>query len=81
MADLKLKLEAGLVDKVSKPLRGIERQVDGFKKKLSTFAKVGLTALAAGVAAVGVSIIKTTGRFEQLEIAFTTMLGSGEKAR
>lgn len=51
--------------------------LDGIK----TAASLAFAALAAGAAAVGMSSVKTAGKMEQLEIAFTTMLGSAEKAK
>ena len=51
--------------------------LDGIK----TAASLAFAALAAGAAAVGVSSVKAAGKMEQLEIAFTAMLGSAEKAK
>lgn len=51
--------------------------LDGIK----TAASLAFAALAAGAAAVGVSSVKAAGKMEQLEIAFTTMLGSADKAK
>lgn len=51
---------------------------------LGTTAKVGAGLIAgAGIAlaGVGVASIKAAGDFEQTQIAFTTMLGSGEAAK
>ena len=51
--------------------------LDGIK----TAASLAFAALAAGAAAVGMSSVKAAGKMEQLEIAFTTMLGSADKAK
>ena len=51
--------------------------LDGIKPA----ASLAFAALAAGAAAVGMSSVKAAGKMEQLEIAFTTMLGSADKAK
>jgi len=50
---------------------------------LAGAAKLGVAAIAGAgiaIAAVGVSSLKAAGDFEQTQIAFTTMLGSADKA-
>lgn len=52
-----------------------------FKAKMGSLLKGGLIAGAASVGGLGVLGVKTAAEMEQAEIAFTTMLGSGEKAK
>lgn len=52
-----------------------------FKAKMGSLLKGGILAGAAGVAGLGVLGVKTAADMEQAEIAFTTMLGSAEKAK
>jgi len=52
-----------------------------FKAKIGSALKGGLLAGVAGVGALGAMGVKTAAEMEQAEIAFTTMLGSGEKAQ
>jgi len=59
------------------------KQANTGMKVLGNTFKVGATALAAagaGFAALGTTAVKIAGDFEQTEVAFTTMLGSAEKA-
>lgn len=48
---------------------------------LATALKVGTGAALAGVTAAGAVGVKTAAQLETAQIAFTTMLGSGEKAK
>ncbi len=51
-----------------------------FIEQRAKFAKGSLAALTAGVAFLGFSMVRAAAEFEQTQIAFTTMLGSAEKA-
>lgn len=68
-------------------IKAIDNFSKTFNKANSTLAKIGkigATAAAAvgiGVASLGVAAVKLAGDFEQTTVAFTTMLGSGEKAK
>lgn len=53
----------------------------GFKATLGGFLKTGLFAGAAGAGLLGGLGVKTAAELEQADIAFTTMLGSAEKAK
>lgn len=44
-------------------------------------AAAGLFALAGGIKSVAVEAVSTAAKFEQMEIAFTGMLGSADKAK
>ncbi|MCA0339773.1 MAG: tape measure protein, partial [Proteobacteria bacterium] len=62
-------------------MQSVEKQFDAFAKKAQLFA-VGLaTALGAGAAAFGKSVIGVNAQFEGFEVALTTIEGSAEKAR
>lgn len=52
-----------------------------FKASMGRLLKGGLIAGAATVGGLGILGVKTAADLEQAEIAFTTMLGSGEKAK
>jgi tape measure domain-containing protein len=49
--------------------------------RLGNALKVGIAAATAAVGAAGAIGVKTAAELEQADIAFTTMLGSGEKAK
>lgn len=66
----------GLLSGFTGSLGGIARQAAGFAAGLGAFALV-----QGAVGAVSNSFIGLNDRLQQAEIAFTTMLGSGEKAR
>jgi tape measure domain-containing protein len=60
------------------------QQIQDSMKSLKTdsLALTGaFTAVTAGVVALGASMINSASRFEQSEVAFTTMLGSAQKAK
>lgn len=80
--DIKLGIELGVDDaKAKSKLSAFGKQTSTFGAKLGRFAKVGLAATAAGIAAVGTAAVTTAGKFEQWNVAFETMLGSGEAAQ
>lgn len=64
----------GLTDSAINEGKRAEGSFDGFAK---TLAAIGGTAFVLNL---GKQIIETTGQFQQLNIAFETMLGSKEKA-
>lgn len=66
----------------------LSQKLDALKQKLdnigSTMQSVGTQlsmAVTAPIALAGGAAIKTAAEFEQLEVAFTVMLGSAEKAK
>lgn len=84
--------EISLKDRFSGPLSGLERQMDGFERKVgglgSTIAGVfggsllagGFSSMLSGVKDLAFGIVKLGADMEQTRISFTTMLGSAEKA-
>mgnify|MGYP000843431696 CR=1 FL=1 len=75
---------AGAQKKAADEASRAARQNDKTKGSLDgirTAATLAATALAAATAALGIGSVKAAGKMEQLEIAFTTMLGSAEKAK
>jgi tape measure domain-containing protein len=77
-----------LRDKLSAPLDDMQKKVvefgDSMKKAGKEISKVGenLTKkLTLPLIAIGGVAIKTAADFEKLEVAFTTMLGSADKAQ
>jgi len=97
MADKKtVQIILDLQDEMSRDLKKIKSQMVGFGKaggaaerktsRLgSTIAKVagiiGTAFIAKKMFDFGSAIIKVSGDFEQFNVAFTTMLGSSEKAK
>ncbi|SDE15251.1 tape measure protein [Riemerella columbipharyngis] len=74
------------IDKMRRDILGLTqqtqqqtRQIDNAFKKLS----VGIAGYFSAQALMGFTreLIRVRGEFQQIEIAFTTMLGSGEKAK
>lgn len=91
--DLDVKLVISAQNKAKAIINDLNRSIGGMGKGFSvagaaaTAASVAATAAAAGIAAVGaglalvtVSGIKSAMSLEQNKVAFTTMLGSAEKA-
>lgn len=73
------------------PLREYERRVEGAKKKSEALTNavggigkavklIGGAVAAAGIAAIGKSILDTTGEVEQYRVTLGTMIGDQEKA-
>lgn len=81
------KAERGISDAAQ---RGAKKSVEEYKKAAQAMQQTGQQVQAAGMAmsaaitlplvALGVASLKAAGNFEQAQIAFTSMLGSGEKA-
>ena len=77
-----------LVDKLSGPMGGMQNKLtqmgNKFNKVGDGFIKTG-TKLTLGVTTplvgLGIMAVKSAAKFEQYQVAFKTMLGSGDKAR
>lgn len=67
---------------VIKAIDEFSTTMDSLSKNLkaNTAGFIALTAAGAGITAIGVASLKVAADFEQSTIAFTTMLGSAEKA-
>jgi tape measure domain-containing protein len=84
---------AAAVDKLGDKFKALDKSLDtGASRKIADFADsigsrlqgVGVAlsaALTLPITALGGLAIKAAGEFQQTEIAFTTMLGSAERAR
>lgn len=81
-------------DQASGPIRNVKDGIDGLGPssqrargsvasltQASTAAAIALGAAAAAAAGAGLAAVRLAGQFEQAELAFTTMLGSGERAK
>ena len=90
-----VEVEFLMVDKLSTRLEKCERKIDEFGRKTKnanrnmdelnqTTGKVGKTvaklASAFAMKELAANILKVRGQFQQLEVSFTTMLGSAERA-
>lgn len=86
MADTTLDIIVALKDQLTKPLEGIKSKMSGLGDRLNSAADasktlaLGVTAGAAALGGLGYAAIKAAADAEQTQIAFTTMLGSAEKA-
>lgn len=80
-----LKNVSGAVDNLGKRATGTNKMLGGLTSTLGTSLKLGVLAGGAALAGLGFAVAKTGVDFnnlkQQAEIAFETMLGSGEKAR
>lgn len=81
-----LKNVSGAVDNLGKKADGASKGgLAALTKTLGTSLKVGALAGVAGITALGAAVVTTGVSFnnlkQQANIAFTTMLGSGEKAK
>ena len=87
MADQTLKFIIDAQDKASQVLNDVSGKLDTLKNKIEPAAdaskKFAIAIGGAGLAlgAFGLSAIKSAASMEQTQIAFETMLGSGEKAK
>lgn len=78
---------AELVVQIGADVSGFEGKIDGVNKKTRQLGQ-DLTAIGTGLTAgvtvplvgIAAAALKVAGEFEQTNIAFTTMLGSAEKA-
>ena len=81
MAD-QIKIELVVVDKTSKALGGVNRQLKGLQTsglKLSTVLKgAGAALVAIGAARLVKGIVSTTARFEDLNDALASVTGSAQ---
>ncbi|MBR5813596.1 MAG: hypothetical protein IKY37_04020, partial [Bacteroidaceae bacterium] len=90
-----VEVEFLMVDKLSSRLAKCERKIDEFGRKTKnanrnmneleqTTGKVSKTvaklASAFAMKELASNILKVRGQFQQLEVSFTTMLGSAERA-
>lgn len=62
-------------------LERIERRVDAVMNRMSQAGKKLTAFVTLPIVGIGVAALKTASDFEQLDIAFTTMLGSAERAK
>lgn len=80
-----LKNVAGAVDNLGKRATGAKAMFAGLANTLGTSLKFGILGGVASLGALGFAVAKTGVDFDNLkqqaDIAFTTMLGSGEKAK
>lgn len=68
---------SSVLSKVGKSMTSLGQKA----KNASKVASIAFAALAAGIGAAGLSMIKAASDFQQTSIALTTMLGSTEKAQ
>lgn len=88
IADLLINISADNSE-VEKKLKDTQKKVDAaFSPKTLGISSNVLAGVAAGVAAVGASLsglgaycVKAAGGFQNVQVAMTNMLGSGEKAQ
>lgn len=87
MADSRtLELILRLKDEASTALSGVGKKLDNFQQSLEPAADasrkfaLGLGAVGVAAGGLGVMALKAAADMEQTQIAFTTMLGSAEKA-
>lgn len=65
---------------IKKKLGGMNRNLNQIADGLGRFGRNATLYLTAPIVALGVAAVKTASDFEQLNVAFSTMLGSSEKA-
>lgn len=87
MADQRLEILVEMKDKASAAFKELGAHIGFTKEKFElaqassiTFAK-GLGVVGGGIIAFGGYALKAAGQMEQTKIAFTTMLGSADKAK
>src|SRR6056297_1320811 len=79
MPQRELQILLDLKDNASKELKGFRgklRKMQPAFRKMAMAGTASLAAIGAGVT----KAVQTFGEFEQIEVAFESMLGSGEKA-
>ena len=82
----KAQVEVSIQDRVAAGLKGVQRKLNGFGSSVGNIGKslAGVGAAAGGVfAGLGAAVLyptKLAAGLEQTTVAFTTMLGSAEKA-
>ncbi len=67
------------VQNSNKSLQQLEQRMDNTKRLAKTLA-VGVVAVGAAASGVGFKAVQLAAKMEQTEVAFTTLLGSGQKA-
>jgi len=80
MANNELQILLSLKDNASKELKTFQGKLQKMKPTFQKMAAVGTIAFAGITTAIGLAI-KKSADFEQIEVAFTSMLGSAEKAK
>ena len=78
-----IKLLAERTGSVEAVLRDTQSRFDALAGSITAIgarASVALGAMSAGLVAVGASVVRTAGEFEQLQAKLTSALGSSEKA-
>jgi tape measure domain-containing protein len=71
------------IDEFSKTISEATRSFNSLGGIMTSIGKIGASAMIAvgtAMVSVGVASVKLAGDFEQTKVAFTTMLGSAEKA-
>ena len=84
LAELIVRVGADVSDfnrKIAGVERKLERSLGSGAMDLSRGLVMGLAGVTAGLGALGVAGVKMAADMEQSEIAFTTMLGSADKAK
>jgi len=72
----------GVKDKISGYLTGIKSKINSaFSLLASPMGFIGITAVSGGLGAMAKTSLDIAGNLEQVNIAFSTMLRSGEKAK
>lgn len=72
--------QKGAADAAAKAARQNDKTKDSLDG-IRTASTLAAAAIATATAAMGLGAIKAAGKMEQLEIAFTTMLGNAEQAK
>lgn len=88
MADSVLRFDFLATDKASPTFQKVSKESDGLGAKVSKFGTAAVSALKlAGAGMVGLGVagaamgVKTAASLEQAQVGFTTLLGSGQKAK
>src|SRR3954451_4673246 len=85
--DSTLQIIIKAVDQASGVFRSVQQAVDKQQRSFAVTAAasskfaLGLGVAATAVGGLGYAALKAAGDMEQTKVAFTTMLGSGEKAK
>lgn len=72
--------QKGAADAAAKAARQNDKTKDSLDG-IRTASTLAAAAIATATAAMGLGAVKAAGKMEQLEIAFTTMLGNAEQAK
>ncbi len=68
------------IEKSAEALKSFEKRVE-YTQKLAKGLIAGFAAVSAATVGLGIKSVQLAGKVEQTEVAFTTMLGSAEKAQ